>query len=453
MSNFTEIVNKKVSAAIDKYSMLENTDKIIVGFSGGADSVCLIHVLNNLKNKLSFSVKAVHINHGIRGNEAKRDEDFCVSFCEKYDIPIKVSHFNCLAEARKSKESLEECGRRLRYASFQNEADFSTRIATAHNANDNSETVFFNLSRGASLKGVCGIPPVRGNIVRPLIFCSRYEIEGYCEENNLKYVTDSTNLQDEYARNKIRHNIIPVLQEINSASVSNITSFCEDAKDIYNYISSKAKNALEKAFLTENTYDVTVLRALDKVVLKEAIIKAYSSFSDNSLSRVLLGAIVDLVNSNGRCGIYGDECAEVIKGKLRFYHRAVDSIIEQRLICGPGEYAFGSYSVDIAEFTDYSKNINKKLLDNLIDCDTINGNLFLRTRMEGDEFTLYKRNVTKSLKKLFNELSVPVEERDKLPVLCDDDGIVWIYSIGVCKRCHITDYSSNIICVKGENNG
>ena len=92
-------------------------------------------------------------------------------------------------------------------------------------------------------------------------------------------------------------------------------------------------------------------------------------------------------------------------------------------------------------------------MDNLIDCDKIKGNLFLRTRRQGDEFTFYKRNITKSLKKLFNELGVPVEERDSIPVLCDDDGVVWIYSVGVCKRCHITDYSSNIICVKGENNG
>lgn len=453
MSKLTSVVLSKVQSAINDYSMLDNAHRIVVGFSGGADSVCLLHCLNTLKGKLGFQLEAVHVNHGIRGGEAKRDEEFCVLFCKEHNIPFKTFSFDCVYEAQQNKESLEECGRRIRYQVFRNEADELTKIATAHNANDNAETLFFNLTRGASLKGACGIPPIRENIIRPLIYCSRSEIEGYCDENSLSYVVDSTNLQDEYARNKIRHNVIPVLEAINPSAVSNITSFCESAKYVYDFVSTEAENALERAFISENTYDLLYLKNLHCAVLSEAIVKAYALFSSNTLDRVKLDNVIRLIRFGGRCQLYGSECAEAVKGKLRFFHKSGDTLHAETIIKPNCDYCSGSYTVNISEFTDYSKNINKNVLDNLIDCDKIKGNLFLRTRRQGDEFTFYKRNITKSLKKLFNELGVPVEERDSIPVLCDDDGVVWIYSVGVCKRCHITDYSSNIICVKGENNG
>lgn len=453
MSNFTHIVNDKVLSALKCYSMLEDTNKIIVGFSGGADSVCLLYVLNSMKSVLGVKVEAVHINHGIRGDEAKRDEDFSVSFCKKYNIPVTTKNVECISEAEKNKESLEECGRRLRYSVFESLCDGFTKIATAHNANDNAETVFFNLARGSSIKGVRGIPPVRDAVIRPLIYCTREEIEGFCQENGLKYVTDSTNLQDEYTRNKIRHNVIPALIEINPSAISNILNFCDSAKSVWDFLSCESQKALEDAFICENTYDAEKLKKLHTAVLNETIAKAFSGFSNHSLDRNKIGRIVQLIHSSGRLQLYGEESVEVVKGRLRFYHCKAESKPEKMPVNLYGDYTFGSYSVNFSEFTDCLKNINKKLLDNLIDYDKINGNLFLRTRDEGDKFSLYKRNISKSLKNLFNELSIPVEERNRIPVLCDDDGIVWIYSIGVCNRCHVTESSSNIICVRGENNG
>ncbi len=453
MNNFTQTVNNKVLSALNDYAMLSNTQKIIVGFSGGADSVCLLNVLKTLSKKLDFSVEAIHINHGIRGYEAQRDEDFAVSFCENNNIPIFVEHLDCITEAKNSKESLEECGRRLRYKAFSALCDGETKIATAHNSNDNAETVLFNLARGASVKGVCGIPPVRDNIIRPIIYCSREEIEGYCKENNLQYVTDSTNLLDDYSRNKIRHIIIPALEQINDATILNISNFCDNAKDVSEYIDIQAQNSLQEAIISEHTYDVLKLKSLHKAILGEVILKAYSCFSSKTLDRVKIKFIVNLISSGGRCQIYGDEFVEVVKDQLRFFHRIKDVDKEKIHIDCLNKYTLGRYSVEFSKFTDCSNIIERKVLDNLIDCDKINGKLFLRTREEGDVFQLYKRNVSKSLKKLFNEYSVPVEQRNLLPILCDDEGIVWIYSVGVCARCHITESSSNIICVKGENNG
>jgi tRNA(Ile)-lysidine synthase len=301
---------------------------------------------------------------------------------------------------------------------------------------------------------VCGIPPVRDNIIRPLIYCLRQEIEGYCKENSLSFVTDSTNLCDEYTRNKIRHNVLPVLCDVNSSAVSNITHLSESARDVYEFLLIEAQNALDKALITENTYDAAYLKSLNKAVLNEVIVIAYSRFSCNSLDRDKINLISELITNGGRIQLYRNETVEVVKGQLRFFSLQQTKTEQNAInISLTGEYSFGEYLVNISKFNECSKNINRNVLDNLIDCDKINGKLFLRTRKEGDKFDLYKRNVSKSLKKLFCELNIPVEKRDEIPVICDDGGVVWIYSVGTSARCHITDSSSNIIYVRGENNG
>lgn len=453
MNKFSSVVKNKFLSAISDYSMLFDTTEVVVGFSGGADSVCLLHLLNSYKDELSINVKAVHVNHGIRGDEAKRDQNFAEQFCEQFSIPFEIVSFDCISEAKKSKESLEECGRRIRYQVFNARCGNRTKIATAHNANDNVETVVFNISRGSSVKGACGIAPVRDNVIRPLVFCSRQEIEGYCKENGLSYVTDSTNLCDDYTRNKIRHKILPVMEDVNSAAISNVTSFCEDARTACEYISIQANDVLNKAFVSKNTYDVNVLKTLHTAVLNEFIFIAYSRFSQKSIDRNKIKLVSELLNKTGRIQLYGNECAEVLKNKLRFFIRKEESVPESIKLCECGQYRYGSYHIKLSDYSDCLKNINKNILDNLIDYDKIKGDLFLRTRKEGDEFSFYNRKVTKSLKKLFNEYAIPVEQRDFIPVICDDDGVVWVYGFGATARCHITDSSCNIICVWGENNG
>ncbi len=453
MSDCTKIVENKVLSALNEFSMLQNTKNVVVGFSGGADSLCLLHTLIRLSDVLNIKVKAIHINHGIRGEEAKRDEFFAEDFCKKLGVPCKIYSFDCIAEAKKSGETLEECGRRIRYTAFSKEAsDSLTKIATAHNANDNAETIIFNLSRGTSYKGGCGIPPVRDNIIRPLIYCTRKEIEGYCDENGLPYVTDSTNLCDDYTRNKIRHKILPVTEEINSSSIENFTSFSNSAREVADFISIEANKALERAFIRNNIYDTAYLKGLHNALLNEAIAVAFSRFSQKNISRDKIAVIKNIVFSGGRVQLYGNERVEVVKNQLRFFIDSDNKNTDITAVDTLKENTFGIYTVKFTEFTDCSNIFDKNILDNLIDCDTIVGTLFLRTRKEGDKFTLFKRRLTKSLKNLFNEYNIPVEQRKQLPVLCDDNGIVWIYGIGVCARCHITDKTKKIMLIEGEIN-
>ncbi len=453
MNKYTDVVKTKVLKAIADYSMLIDTKKIVVGLSGGADSVCLLHILNSLKGEYRFTLTGAHVNHGIRGDEALRDAGFARDFCEKIGVEFKLHNIDCIRLSQESGESVEVCGRNERYHFFHSLADYDAKIATAHNANDNAETVLFNIARGSTVKGGGGIPPIRGIIIRPLIYCTRKEIEGYCEENGLEYVTDSTNLSDDYTRNKIRHKILPVLEEINSEAISNFTCFSTDAREVSEYIKNEALRAIDYARDYGSEYFVGALLDFDDVVVREALVILFRDLTDRTLERKKLDELMALLNGSGRVQVYGDIFAEVIKGKFRFYMNekklVPDAVCVENL---PFEAQFGNYSINVTNISQSSEKFNKKVLDNLIDCDKIIGNVFLRTRREGDKITLAHRKVTKKLKKLFNEMNFPVEKRDLIPVLCDDNGVLWVYSVGVDARCRVDTNSSNIIFVRGKNN-
>lgn len=452
MSNFTKTVTEKFFKAINDNKMLESADNVVVGFSGGADSVCLLHLLNTFQDELDVKIKAVHVNHGIRGNEAKRDADFAKSFCDKFKISFRLVCVDCIGESELSKETLEECGRRLRYKSFNRFCENDSVIATAHNANDNAETILFNLARGTSLKGVCGIPTVRDNIIRPLILCTRQEIEGYCTENNLDFVTDSTNLSDDYTRNKIRHKVLPVLEEINSALYDNISVFSESVNKINEAFSRSCKKQYE--LLNKNgVLPKDKLLELDEATVREIIKIAFSKAYEKSLSNQKIKELYSLLVNGGRLQIYGDIFAESVKNDFRFFSlNQVDFIEETPILELPFEYKSFDYPFTLEKFENSSKKFNRWVLDNSIDCDRINGNIVVRGRKQGDSFTFSKRRVTKSLKKLFSESGIPVEKRSIVPVLSDDSGVVWVYGFGVNERCRVTEKTKNIIIIGGMDN-
>ncbi len=453
MSNFSDVVKNNVLKALNEYKMLENTNEIVVGFSGGADSVCLLHILNSFKDIFGFTLKAVHINHGIRGNEAKRDENFAKAFCTKFEIPFQVFTFSCIEEAEKKKETLEECGRRLRYESFNKVCSEKSKIATAHNANDNAETIIFNITRGTSVKGLCGIPFVRDNIIRPLLYCSREEIEGYCKENALDFVTDSTNSEVEYTRNKIRHLILPVLEEINPSYISSFNALSDNAKTITDYLLNDTEKLIQKAGIGNFIYDKNILLNADKAIVYEMLCSEFSAYSNLVLDRKKVFALYDLLINGGRLQLYGNIFAEVKKDYLRFYRTkdclSKDAIEITRL---PFEMLFGNYVINLEKNTNNLKIVNQFDTVDMIDCNTVSGNLVIRTRKAGDSFTFPKRNVTKTLKKLFTEENIPIEIRNEIPVISDDVGIVWVYGYGVTKRCCAGNHSDNIILVRGKNN-
>lgn len=245
---------EKVRIALNKYAMLGNSKRVCAALSGGADSVSLLRVMRDLSEKLGIEVCACHLNHGLRGDESDSDERFCRDLCERLNVPIYAEKI-CVSDYSQKHESVEETARRVRYDFFTKALDYygsDCVLATAHNANDNAETVLLNLTRGTGLKGLCGIPPVRElsdtgmRVIRPLINCSRNEIEEYLREIGQDYVTDKTNLSEDYSRNKIRRKILPLLSEINPSVASVIGRTTENLRADSEYLETLADKAFKE---------------------------------------------------------------------------------------------------------------------------------------------------------------------------------------------------------------
>lgn len=459
MSINTSLVLEKAKKAINEYKMLENVSTVVVGLSGGADSVCLLHVLNLLKNDCNLNLIAAHVNHGIRGEEAENDAIFSMNFAESLNVHFSLLKANCVEEAEESGETLEEAGRRIRYEFFDMLCEDETYvIATAHNSNDNLETVVFNITRGSALSGAKGIPPKRDNIIRPLIFCSRAEIEGYCKENNLSFVTDSTNLSDDYTRNRIRHNVLPELEKVNSNAIEAFTRFSESVRIDDDYLDSVAENALEKVKLSECSYSTEAINSLHPSIKRRVIFKVINHFSMELPDSKKINLVLSCISENSKIQLYKNCYCESKENELKFFKNDNNKECEKQepkiLECENFSANFGGYTVKGEYFSKTSQKINDLLLDNLIDCDTINGSLILRTRNEGDKITLRKRQVTKSLKKLFIEENIPKEKRDLIPVISDDNGVVWVSGFGVNKNNAVKEDTKNILSISvSEKNG
>lgn len=429
-------MEKSVLTAIERFSLLENTSEVTVALSGGADSMSLLYALNSLKERLGITLYAAHLNHMIRGKEAVRDEEFVKHACEKLNIPLFCERIDVPAYAKQKKLSTELAAREVRY-------EFLSRVsrgavATAHTASDNLETVLFNLTRGSALKGLCGIPPKRGIFIRPLILCTRKEVEDYCEKNGIEYITDSTNLSDEYTRNKIRHNVIPVLKQINpSAEKAGVRTAIELAED-----NAFLEKCAEK-YLSDNIKDGGLdISALPSAPIAKRAIKKFaeSSAPELSLDNLHILELYRISTEGGRTGLSSGFTAEVKDNRLFITNNKLKN-------CENIKFEVETERRINDLFTKDEK-INNLLLNNSLDCDKIIGKSVLRTRLAGDSIRLAGRGCTKSLKKLMNELSVPKELRDSIPVIADEAGVIWIYGIGVAQRCAVTKNSNEIMIIK-----
>ena len=276
----------KIKAALAQYSMIQAGDSVIVALSGGADSVALLYAMLELKNELDIKLSACHVNHKLRGDESDSDEAFVRALCENLNVELTIRSIDVRAMQKKH-QSIEETARNARYSFFSELVSRSERqyVATAHTASDNTETILLNLIRGTGLKGLCGIPPVRDGIIRPLILCEREEIEKYCGEKKISYVTDSTNLSDLFTRNKIRLSLIPLIKEINPSVDDCFTRMSEILRQDSDFLESLAQN---------HGYNVKVLNALEKPILTRIIIGLLSN-NNVSPSNTRISQIIEIV--------------------------------------------------------------------------------------------------------------------------------------------------------------
>ncbi len=426
-------MEKLVLKAIEKFSLINGEKTVTVALSGGADSMSLLYSLNSIKDELGFTLKAAHLNHGIRGEEADRDAEFVKKQCEILGVELISEFADVPKYAKENGYSLELAARKLRYEFLERIAD-GCLVATAHTASDNLETMIFNLTRGSGADGLCGIPAKRGIFIRPLLLATRTDVEEYCNKNNIHYVTDTTNLSDDYSRNKIRHNVIPVLKELNPRVEESSVKTADILREDSSYI-----KAVANEFLAENLNEGNLILKdfglLDVAVKKRVITKFIELHdSDISLETVHIESILKICENGGKTNLPKSKHGICKKGELFIKNSDASNKIPE-------------FKVEITENT---QKINNLLLNNSIDCDKIVGKSELRTRMVGDSIRICGRPCTKSLNKWFNETGVAKEERDYIPVLADEKGPIWVFGLGVAQRCAVTSSTKRMLQIKGE---
>ena len=407
-------MNNLVLHTIENHGMLQKNDRVIVALSGGADSVTLLDILNSVKEKYNLAIFLAHINHGLRGDEADRDENFCRELSQKYNAEIFVKKANVKELAKQQKISEELCGRNVRYSFFEELADkLNAKIATAHTASDNAETLLFNIARGSSVAGVASIPPIRGRIIRPLIEVTRTRIEQYCSEHNLNYVTDSTNLTDDYTRNNIRHNVIPLLAQINPRFEESAMRLSESAREITSFINLQTEKAINES-KTKYGYNCKILLKNDIAVQKNAVAMLCKKHTNQVFEHKHIELILEIIKNGGAVNLTDKHKAVSKQGILRFVTEDNKSDFEEIVL--EKEITVEHYG------KTYRISINNS--------DNENKDPVIRTRKSGDTFTYFKRNITKSLRKVLNEQKIPSEIRDSLLVIAKDSIILWCEGIG-----------------------
>ena len=446
---------KKVISYIEKNKILQDGDSVLLGVSGGADSVCMLHVLYSLREKYHLKLYVVHVNHGIRGSEAKRDADFVEQMAENLQIPFRVVTANIPEMAKEQKLSEEEAGRIFRYNTFEQVANEvgANKIAVAHNLNDNSETVLFNLFRGSRLKGLRGISPMRGQIIRPLLCCSRNEIEQYLQENNLSYCTDSTNKETDYSRNRIRLKLMPYIKEnINQKAEYNIVNAAENLSQVYEYIYGEAQKAY-RIHVKDNVL-LNSAEDLNVVILQEVvrmwILENTGRLKDIKANHVniVIGLLSNQVSKKSELP-YGLRLIKTYEGvKVLLENNEGKDSNGQTIIEDGKIFNTEKITVTVENESFDKSNIPDLLYTKWLDYDKIKG-LTLRKRLPGDYIEISGsesgRSVKKKLKKYFIDNKIPQEERNNIWLLADGNHVVWIVGYRISEMCKVTDSTKRII--------
>lgn len=485
--DFCYTFEKTVKNYIQGYQMISSGEHILVGVSGGADSLCLLEILHRFSKKEKWKITAVHVHHGIRGNEADQDEQFVKEFCKKREIPCIVYHYNVPLEAERAKEGEEEAGRRLRYESFCKTklALKADKIALAHHKDDQAETILFHLIRGSSLQGLCGMQPVSGDKIRPFLCVERAEICHYLKEREISYQTDISNFSEKYARNQLRLKVVPVLNEINANAVCHMSNVAARLSEAEAYLKEQTITAAarlglcnaegtiwqEKSLYIEKAKYEQEAYFIRKRILYEAVCRLAGSRKDIEECHILsidglfskqLGKRVELpyglLARRDSSGIWLEkrkeasllinridsspfserECIEKQKQQRNnieelFSKQERECIQENRkyhLERFPlsGEKKLPEQMGRIAWklfFLEKNRIIPKNNYTKWFDYDKISTALF-RTRRAGDWFILDSSGRHKKLKQYFIDEKVPKEQREHIPLFADGSHIIWI---------------------------
>lgn len=473
-----------VKEYIEKNRMICSGDKILIGVSGGADSVCLLRILLELSKDLGFQIGAVHVNHQIR-KEAVEDATFVQALCRELGIPCEIKSVDVVAYARKNHLSSEEAGRILRYQIFEEKikTESYNKVAVAHHADDNAETMLLNLFRGTGLSGLTGIKAVRDEVIRPLLCLSRQNIEEYLEQIGQPYCIDATNQTDYYTRNKVRNHILPYIQkEIAPQVVTRMNETAMQLTELREFLERQTDQYYESCVKFEEKseayiVDLDFLMHLDSVIQKEIFLRCLEKLTPHKkdITSRHINALMELCDSD-----YGKELhlpyqiqvkkiynqlmfSKVEKGDLdsvdtkknenyELSHDQLDRLKEQPMFVDWNQMMQFQLRVFAG---DAGQNIPRNEYTKWFDYDKIRSSVAFRNRMEGDYFTFDSDGHRKTLKSYMINEKIPRDKREKMCVIAEGSHILWLPGYRISEYYKVDQGTRHIleICIQEDKNG
>lgn len=457
-------MKNKVMSYIRNNNLINQGDKILVALSGGPDSVCLLKILYSLKDELNIEIGAAHLNHLLRGKEADEDERYVFNLCKSMNIECFIKRVDINSVSAEQKISSEMAGRSARYNFFDDivKNNGYDKVATAHNANDQAETVIFRMMRGSGLEGLGGIRNTRDSIIRPILCLTRKEVEEYIEVNNLEPRIDKTNFEKIYNRNKIRLDILPYIKEnFNEDIIRTLNRMATLLQKDNDFLEKKSFEVYKK-YITEKKACFVINKNIfleDEVIITRAIRNAVSKFSDQyydfemkhiykiyNLANNKTGKVVHLPNNIYAENIYGDI---YIKSKLsELIYEDTKDISSNKQNIDKSTYDFEQFCLKfrVIEQNQYKRaELGKNNLIGYFDFDRINNLITIRKRQNGDRIIPIGMNSYKKLKDIYINMKIPKDERDNIPIITFDDKISWVVGIKISNEFKVTNKTKNIL--------
>ena len=455
---------QKVKKYITETNMLKGCSEIILGVSGGPDSMTMLHILNELKGIFGYALRVVHVNHGIRGTEALRDQQMVEKTCSEWKIPCSVYHYDVPALASEWKMGTEEAGRKIRRMAFEEEKRRisemvkQVRIALAHNQNDMAETMLHHLARGTGIRGLCSLKPLNGEIIRPLLCLERSEIVNYVEEHKIPTVLDSSNLEDDYTRNRIRRHILPLLEkEVNQRTIAHMAEASEIFGQAECYFTKLARNLTEQYIREDGGYILNESFFEKEEIIQNYMIREMLEVTAGHQSDLTAGHIkqicalyhmqtgrkIDLPYEMEACRVY--EGVQIRKKSSVSKKKREAEKQEMHYLCIPGETKWQQGSFQTRTFSYNGEKIFEKKYTKWFDCDKINCELSARTRRSGDYMVVNKNGGHKKLTRCMIDDKIPGEQRADIPLIADGNEIVWIVGGRINERYKITSETGRVL--------
>ncbi len=435
--------------------MLSSKETVLVGLSGGPDSVCLLHVLSGLREEMSLSLYAAYIDHGLRPLETPGEIEFCKGLCKNLGIPLKVRSLNVSEYAVKRGLSKQEAARYLRYKAFEEIAAEvkASKIALGHNRDDQVETFFINVLRGTGPAGLSGIPPVRKNIIRPLIERTRSEIQEFLEEEKINYIMDSSNLKKDYLRNWVRLSLIPELKKVNPSMTETMTRMMDILREEEGYFDILVTKALMR-MITRKRKDsielfISPMETIEKVLLRRILRRVIAEMK--GLRRIGFTHIEDIIDliKKGKAGdrLYLPDDLRVIKGYSTLIITKEPPIrINKYPLPVPGEVFIKETGIIIkARILDGVDDLGDGRYTLTLDADRTAQDLSIRARQKGDFFYPFGLGKRKKLQDFFVDEKIPRDERDSIPLVLSGNDIIWVTGLRGDERFKVTEHTKRFL--------